>query len=54
MKVNFIRGSVQGVGSITITLVGDMRVIGLMRSMMGMVWKLGREGADIAGNIGKD
>ena len=31
-----------------------MKVIGLMGNMMAMEWKLGLEGVDIEGNIGKD
>jgi hypothetical protein len=54
MRVSSIRGSVQEVGFITITLMGGMKGIGLMRNMMGMELRHGRKGAGIAGSIGWD
>lgn len=53
MRVNSIRGSVQEVEFITITLMGGMRGIGLMRNMMVMGSRRGRKGAGIAGSIGR-
>lgn len=53
MRVNFKKGSVGGVGFITITCMGGMRGDGLMESMMGMVLRHGLEGAGIEGNIEK-
>lgn len=54
MRGNFIKGSAQEVGFITMICVGSMRVIGLMGSMMVMGWKHGLKGVDIGVNIGMD
>lgn len=54
MRENSIEESALEVGFITTTCVESMREIGLMGSMMGLVWKHGQKGVDIGGNIGMD
>lgn len=53
MKANFIEEGVRVAGFITITWMGDMRVIGLMGSMMAMELRHGLKGADIGANTGR-
>ena len=52
MRENFMRGSALEVGFITTTCVESMREIGLMESMMGMVWRHGQKEVDMGASIG--